>query len=255
MKWLSRSEESPKKRPRTGTPTSEKWSWRKRLRVAAAVLGVLMLAVSPWALPRLLSQLEYFRLTKVEFEGVRFTRPAELQALLPVDSSWSVWAELDTVVKAVETHPLVASAEARRRFPGTVVVRVTERIPVALVQQQAGGGRLIPMSAEARELPMEAARIPLDLPVVFSPDSAILHTLAVLQADAPELYARIVMVRRVAADHLVFEVGGATIRTRDNVTGARFLDILPVEEDVARNGLRAVEYDLRFNNQVIVRQP
>jgi hypothetical protein len=32
-------------------------------------------------------------------------------------------------------------------------------------------------------------------------------------------------------------------------------DILPVEADLARNHLRAVELDLRFRDQVIARQP
>jgi cell division protein FtsQ len=45
------------------------------------------------------------------------------------------------------------------------------------------------------------------------------------------------------------------IRTSPDVTVARFGDILPVEADLARNHLRAVELDLRFRDQVIARQP
>ena len=45
------------------------------------------------------------------------------------------------------------------------------------------------------------------------------------------------------------------VRTSPDVTVARFKDILPVEADLARNHLRAVELDLRFHDQVIARQP
>jgi cell division protein FtsQ len=45
------------------------------------------------------------------------------------------------------------------------------------------------------------------------------------------------------------------VLTTTEVTVARFRDILPVEADLARNHLRAVELDLRFRDQVIARQP
>jgi cell division protein FtsQ len=45
------------------------------------------------------------------------------------------------------------------------------------------------------------------------------------------------------------------VRATPEVTVDRFKDILPVEADLARNRLRAVELDLRFRNQVIARQP
>jgi cell division protein FtsQ len=42
--------------------------------------------------------------------------------------------DIDRAESGVERHPWVASAELRRAFPGTVVLRVRERVPVAILQ-------------------------------------------------------------------------------------------------------------------------
>jgi cell division protein FtsQ len=95
----------------------------------------------------------------------------------------------------------------------------------------------------------------LDVPVVATADSSLLHLLDGLRRDAPQLYARVSHGERAGTDELRFKLGGVTVRTASEVTVARFKDILPVEADLARNHLRAVELDLRFRDQVIARQP
>ncbi len=232
---------------------SGKTRWKRRAIVASVIATVALVISIPFVVPGLLARMEYFRLRQVEFEGVQYIAPSELRALIPADSTWSVWQPLDTIAASVEQHPLVAGASIERKFPGTAIVRITERTPIAQVQMSRG--RLVPMSSDGRELPIEALRVPLDLPVVLSPDTAILHILELLHKDTPDFYSKVVAARRVASDHVLFDLQHVAIRTRDDVTPARFMDILPVEADLARNGLRVLEFDLRFQNQVIARQP
>ena len=233
-------------------PPTDLPGWRRALKPSLYAVAALLLVTSPFVAPRLLAHLDYFRLRKVEFEGVRYVRHNELRAAIPVDSTWSVWNNQDTVVRAILAHPMVLSATVERRFPGTLLVRLTERVPVAQVGTRDG---LRATDALGNVLPIDPATAPLDVPIVSSADTVVLRALDELRLYAPAIYARVVSARRVAADHLLFDFHAFLVRTRDDVTVARFRDILPVEADLAQNRLRAVELDLRFQNQVIVRQP
>ena len=226
--------------------------WRRWWKPVLVLLAMGLLLSTPWTAPPLLAHLEYFRLKRIDFEGVQYARVNELRAMTGVDSSWSIWNDLDTVAVAVSRHPMIASATVERRFPSSLVVKLTERVPVAHVMVK---GVLVPMDADGRQLPIDPARTPIDVPVAHTADSSLLHTLDELRQLAPSLFARIASARRVARDHLLFDFDEFVVRTRDDVTVGRFRDILPVEADLARNGLRATELDLRFQDQVIVRQP
>lgn len=232
--------------------SSERPRWVRWLRALALALGVITVVASPWWGPPALSRLDFFHVRRVEFEGVRYARAGELVALLAVDTLQSVWQPLEPLAERVAMHALVTTAEVTRRLPSTLVVRVVEREPVALVQTK---GRLQPTDGNGHALPIDPSRVPLDIPIAASPDSALMQALEGLRQSAAALYARVTSAARAGQNELQFVLGDVTIRTTPDVTAARFKDILPVEADLARNGLRAVELDLRFRDQVIARQP
>jgi cell division protein FtsQ len=237
-----------------------------RLLVSLSVISAAMAMVaSPWWGPRALSRLDFFHVRTVELQGLRYAKAPELVRALAVDTTESVWQPLDSLVAIMEAQPMVLRAVIERDLPGTLRVLVTERVPVALVPTKTG---LRPADRTGTVLPIDPAAVPLDLPIASAADSAMLSALDAIRADAPELYARISEVRKAGKHELRFTVTGSTIgasgpamantllvRTNDDVTVARFKDILPVEADLARNHLRAVELDLRFREQVIARQP
>ena len=147
---------------------------------------------------------------------------------------------------------MVLEAEVFRTLPGTLTVAIVERTPVALAPIE---GVLRPVDATARVLPIDLTKVQLDLPVIATLDSALLRVLDGLRQNASPVYGRVTAARRVGADEMTFELGALRIRSGADVTVARFRDILPVEGDLARNHLRAVELDLRFRDQVIARLP
>ena len=69
----------------------------------------------------------------------------------------------------------------------------------------------------------------------------------------PDLYARISEVRWDEGGGLRVFLPGVIVRAPSDCGVARFEEILPVEQDVTRRGLRAVEFDLRFRDQVVAR--
>jgi cell division protein FtsQ len=225
---------------------------RWRLALGGFVLAVLL--ASPLWGPRALSRLAFFRVRKVELLGARYTPPAELLARLAVDTTRSVWEPVEPLAARVASHPQVASAVVTRKLPGTLVVEVVERRPVALV---AAGGTLRAVDERGVRLPLDPARTPVDAPVVVAApgDTAVYHLLGAMQREAPRLYARVSSIKSLGAGELLFQLANLPVRTMTSVTLARLSDIDPVERDLARRRLRPAELDLRYRDQVIARLP
>ena len=217
--------------------------------------GVLLLVVlaSPLWAPRVLRQLAFFRVRKIEVNGLRYTPAAEVLARLKVDTTRSVWDPLDPLAARVMAHPQVESAYVSRRLPGTIVVDVIERRPVALVPV---GAELRAVDERGVTLPLDPSHTPVDAPVVTAPrDARVYHLLGRMQREAPALYARISSIRPAGSGELLVQVADVPVRTMTSVTLARLSDIEPVERDLARRRLRAAELDLRYRDQVIARLP
>ncbi len=225
---------------------------RWRLALAAFVL-VVLLAMPLWG-PRALSHLDFFRVRKVEIIGVRYTDPDELLARLHVDTTRSVWDALPPLADRVARHPAVERVEVTRRLPGTLVVDVVERRPVALV---AAGSTLRAVDERGVVLPLDPSRTPVDAPVVSATrrDGPVYHLLGAMQRDAPRLYARVSAVRATGNGEMVLELADLPVRAMTTVTLTRLSDIDPVERDLARRSRRAAELDLRYRDQVIARLP
>lgn len=243
----------------------ERPKWQRRLAALLVVAAAGLVMSGAWWLPRVLSHLDFFHVRTIDFNGVRFANTDELLRRLRVDTAQSVWQPMDSLVARLADHPLVQQVEVERDLPGTLRVRLTERTPVALVPARGG---LRPADATGAVLPIDPALIPLDMPIAATADSALLSVLDGLRQHAPTLYARVTQAGRGRGSELRFTLTGGRVgaagpamvnslivRTLPDVTVARFKDILPVEADLARNHLRAVELDLRFRDQVIARQP
>lgn len=224
-----------------------------RWRIALAVALLLALLASPVWAPRVLAKLAFFRVRKVEILGLRYTPAGEVLARLGVDTTQSVWDPLEPLGARVAAHPQIATAVVSRKLPGTLVVDVTERRPVALVQI---GPDLRAVDERGVRLPLDPSRTPVDAPVVLSaPRDTVYHLLASMQREAPQLYARVSSVRSSGAGEVVLQLADLPVRAMTTVTLARLSDIEPVERDLARRHLRAAELDLRFRDQVIARLP
>jgi cell division protein FtsQ len=225
---------------------------RRRLALGA-LLGLILLTIPLWG-PRLLARLAFFRVRKVEILGLRYTPAGELLERLHVDTTRSVWDPLEPLEQRVASHPQVAGVAVTRKLPGTLVVDVTERRPVALVSV---GTELRAVDERGVRLPLDPSRTPVDAPVVIGAprDAAVYHLLGAMQRDAPRLYARVSSIRSAEVGELVLQVAGVTVRAMTSVTLARLSDIEPVERDLARRRRRAAELDLRYRDQVIARLP
>ena len=233
----------------------------RMLRRIGAGLAVLVVVAGPWWAPRLLRRLDFFRVRRVEIDGTRYVSPDEIVSRLRIDTTASLFDDVGPLEKRVRQHPSVRDVRIERKLPGTLLVRITENLPVAFVQAASG---LVAVDATGRSLPVDPATADVDLPVLAVRDTLTLRVLGEVREQLPALFARIGEVRRLprgGSFYLLFRlIESPTNLVHDvlasgDVGADRLSDIVPVEQDLARRKLRATELDLRFRDQVIARLP
>jgi cell division septal protein FtsQ len=246
---------------RTVTETPDQAShgnWKRLpVRAAVGVAGALLLFIGT---PPLLGTLDYFHVQTVQLEGARFLTPTAVIAALGADTSASVFDDPARFESKVEAIPLVASARVRRRLPGTLVVTIVERTPVALTAT-ADGFRGV--DSAGTRLPIDPALSAFDAPVVLPPaglrdtaaDRRLYNLLGAIRSRDPALFEAIEEARRISATEWQLRTTRQRVRVTPEVTLSRLADIFPVEQDLARRHIRAAELDLRFRNLVIARLP
>jgi len=233
-------------------------AWKK-VAGRVALVGVAGLALY-FGLPRVLGTLDYFHVQTVQLEGARFLTPTAVIAALGADTTASVFDDPARVEARVEGIPLVASARVRRRLPGTLVVSIVERTPVALVATREG---FRGVDSAGTRLPLDPAISAFDAPVVLPAsgsrdtvaDRRLFNLLGALRTNDTALFDAIEEARRVSATEWQLRTTRQLVRVTPQVTLARLSDIFPVEQDLARRRIRAAELDLRFRNLVIARLP
>ncbi|MCC7053084.1 MAG: FtsQ-type POTRA domain-containing protein [Gemmatimonadaceae bacterium] len=244
----------------TAAPAAEPANTDLRRRGAVAGAVLVTAGLLYWGLPRLLSNLEYFHVQTVQLEGARFLSPTAVVAALGADTTASVFDDPKGFAAKVEGIPLVARANIRRRLPGTLVVAIVERTPVALVATRDG---FRGVDSAGTRLPIDPAVSAFDAPVVLPPagprdtvaDRRLYNLLGTLRSRDPLLFDAIEEVRRISTTEWHLWTTHQRVRVTPQVTLDRLADIIPVEQDLARRRIRAAELDLRFRNLVIARLP
>jgi cell division protein FtsQ len=223
-----------------------------RIRLALIGIGALLVMGSPFWGPLVMRRMAFFRVHRVEILGAHYVATTDIVARLNVDTMKSVWDPTGPLEARVESFPEVASAVVERKLPGTLVVHITERVPVAFVQS---GGGMRAYDERGALLPIDPSRVTVDVPVLWQRDTVLLRLLGAMRTGMPSLYSRLSFARRGTGDDVIFLLDTERVRVMRNVTLDRLADIAPVEDDLAKKHLRVAEIDLRYRDQVIARLP
>jgi hypothetical protein len=242
--------------------------------LAVALAGVLSRT------PRALAKVEAFRVTGIRVEGARYLTQEEALKTLALPAQASVWDDTRNWEMRLRHHPLVSRVTVHRRFPGTLVLQVEEREPVALYPAPA----LEPVDRSGRVLPIDPGEHPLDLPIMALAGARGLEALTpaqrrlmaeeihrITQGD-PELLARVSDITLDARGDLHARLSGmppesgsdlnaraldspVILHFRPGVPHRRIQAALQVLEDASTRfeGRRVTDLDLRYEDQVVAR--
>lgn len=221
------------------------------LRRSALVAGLLAVGASAsWWGPRALGTLAFFRVRSVEIQGAHYLSPQAVVDRLRVDTLSSVWSDLRPLAARVRAMPGIRDVAIGRTLPSTLVVRVTERAPVAFAPTVAG---LRAYDESGVSLPIDPTRQDVDLPIVERGDVGTFRLLGYLRERLPAFYAQISQVRRDQTGDLVFQLAGLRVLALPSGDPQRFATVPLVTADLARRKVHAQEIDLRFRDQVVAR--
>jgi cell division protein FtsQ len=98
-------------------------------RSLAAILAALFLATAAWV-----SNSPVFDLRSLRVRGNSHLSAVEVRRLSGLDAGTNVfWLSSSSVERRLEADPWIGSVDVSRRLPGTVILTVRERVPVAVV--------------------------------------------------------------------------------------------------------------------------
>lgn len=157
--------------------------WRKRRRplLLAALVAVTLVALAVAAL----AYLPWLTVQKIQVDGIGYVAADQVARVVdPLEGQALAFVDTGAVNDQVASIPGVKSVTTSRQWPSTLRVRVTERLPAALVERDGtqevvdhGGEPLPPAAADGRHLPVLAVD-----PGAKDPDATAATLLEVLGA-------------------------------------------------------------------------
>lgn len=231
-------------------------------RVAAFLAATALAVVLVRFAAGVVSGLPFFEVDEVQVEGAVYLSSDEVRSAAGVVPATNLWESKRAWVEGIESHPLVKTVELRRRPPSTLLVRVEEVAPVALIASPL----VEAVDGSGATIPVDPSNPVLDLPlirVVGDGSPAPSHALPVLagemqrmEALAPEVFS--VVSEAHWEDGLVTLLlgdSGPRVRYRPPLSGRRLREgIVAMNDALERFPDRPPrEVDLRFDGQVVVR--
>lgn len=200
---------------------------------------------------------------RISIHGVRYGSPEDLMVEAGIERGVNIFSDLTSFEESLRHHPLVRDVHFERRPPRSILIRLEEREPFAILAAK----RPVPVARDGTTLPRERIAVDLDLPLLTvrgveegeeeygKKVREGLAYLASIEKDAPELAAHV-------SELVVGERGPETLYLRTPrarvLLGGEWNGIVSgLLRGVAGNleptqGL--YEIDLRFARQAIVRE-
>lgn len=214
------------------------------------VAGGALVALGAWfGGPPLARRLDFFRVRRVEFVGLRYQSPDTVLRKLNLPAGLNVFDPLAPIGVRATKQLGIRSARVTRRLPGTLVIRVTERVPVALVPVD---GMLQLMDATGTVLPYDPTRSGPSLPVAAEASRKIGQLLGSVRRGDPALFARVTAAAMRGAD-VALTVDGRRMLLRPDASIEEMRAVTQVAADLTGKGQTFDELDGRFAGYVVVR--
>ncbi len=221
-------------------------------RRTGALIGTAVVAVIAAGLitiPRAARSASFFRVQRVEVEGLRFLDERDVVARLALRPEASTLDPLEPLQAAASAIPGVVVARVTRRLPGTLLVALHEATPVALAIQP---DRLVMLDHRATVLPFDPTRSPASLPIAER-SPLVTTLLAHVMLSDPQWYGEIETASEEDG-HVVLKWGGQRVRLRPDATRETLRSVILVRDYLTQHSVTWHEIDARFSERVFVRK-
>jgi cell division protein FtsQ len=233
------------------------------LRIVAVTASAVSLILCAAFAPLALRGLDGFAVKQIEVIGIRHLSAEDAVTASGIDSTSNVFDDPTPWIAALMAHPLVASARIERRVPGTLVLHISESVPVAFARTP----ELRAIDEHGRILPADPASDDMDLPVL-----AIESTLTAEGTAADEQTLRITRFLGIVARQqpallgwiseagvqgpdvrLVLRLDGfVEVLVPPQPTATRLRELHDVMAELAAEISLVRRIDARFHGQVVV---
>jgi cell division protein FtsQ len=241
-----------------------RWCWRLG-RVLLALAGV---AACGYGLAHTVMTSQMFRIQRVTVRGNTRLASAEVEALVQgLRGEHILRADLNAYGERLMDNPWVAAAAMRRLLPGTIEIRILERMPMAIARIASRLYLIDETGIVVDEFGPEYREF--DLPVVDGlvrdgtgaqagvdpPRAALTHEFLAALKSAPALRRRVSQIDvSTAGDVVVLLDNDPTLVHLGN---ARFAERLRTYEELApalQSRLQEIDYvDMRFDERIYVK--
>jgi cell division protein FtsQ len=180
----------------------------RHLRPPARALVIMVAALALFAATAVATYTPYFHLRDVRVEGISELTRADVLRTAGLESSTNVFhLDAPRIDAALEADPWILHADVERHLPGTVVVLITERTPIAVALR---GTRSDAVAADGVVLPGAALE---GLPQIRASlgdlsDADRTAAAEALAAMTPILRSRVASVVALLDDELTMQLSG-----------------------------------------------
>jgi cell division protein FtsQ len=222
--------------------------WLRWRAVVALVLAIVLLVGGIW----LVFFSSVLTVKGVDVEGTGFLRVQQVRAVAAVPSGEPLARiDLEAISQRIAKLPPVKDVDVSREWPDRVLITVTERVPVAVVQHGEGYSALDADGVLFRDYP----RRPKELPLISAGEDVDRDAMVEGAAVAGSLPAEI----RRRVDHVEVEsIDQISLVLRDERTvlwgsASRSADKADVLEALLKASPKAKEYDVSVPGQPTTR--
>lgn len=190
---------------------------------------------------------------EVLVEGRARTEGEEILTRLGLEVGRPILAvDPETARAALEELPWVRSASVERQLPGTLYIRLAEREPLALWQEQ---GVIRVIDSEGAVIPRVEPRRFAHLPLVVGPDApAHAERLIAVMNSEPELRDRVTAAVRVGGRRWNVQIEGRIdVRLPEADAAAAWSQLARIERQQGLLSRDVVVIDLRLPDRLVVR--
>ena len=250
---------------RAAPPPSRKTG--KRAGVFAKALTIIAIAggcYCGWLGYKWFAESEVFQISAVDVQGVRRLGEQDLKIFADAFTGQNIFlVDLDLVAKRAADHPWIKDVRIYRRLPNRVIVRIAERVPIALLN--AGTGLYLVdedcMVLERLSRPPESSDLPIISAHIHGPakgrvidDHAVQSSILLLKELSARGGWRIgdVRVKADTPESISVLYAGKEFKLGRGSYEEKFRRLSEITSDMKRRGLDFAYMDLRPERQAAV---